>query len=171
MILLKDTHELIVTGVCVRAMTYVSITGPIRVAPRGNFSFSSFIFYLISSFFSVLFFFLFVLVPSCWFRVIKHKHTQCEMTRCIGRISSHDSDQTRVIEIYTHTRTQRDDTPQWLTASVITSFNFHTFSFLSQCTCPHDSGHLHKRSRYNNIIYPISVKSRTNVVSIDYMRF
>lgn len=153
-------------------MTYVSITGPIRVASRGNFSFSSFYFLpYFFIFFPFSFFFLFVLVPSCWFRVTKHKHTQCKMTRCIGRISSHDSDQTRVIEIYTHTRTQRDDTPQWLTASVITSFNFHTFSFLSQCTCPHDSGHLHKRSRYNNIIHPISVKSSTNVGSTQYMRF
>lgn len=65
------------------------------------------------------------------FRVIKHTHAhthaQRKMTRYVGRISSHDSDQTRVIEIYTRTRTPRDDTPQWLTASIITSFNFHTF--------------------------------------------
>jgi len=34
---LRDTHELIVTGVCIRAVTHVSITGPIRVASREFF--------------------------------------------------------------------------------------------------------------------------------------
>lgn len=73
----------------------------------GIFSSLIFFFYFILLFTSFLHFFSLVffsvLIPSCWFRVIKH--TQREMTRCNGRISSHDSDRTRVIEIYTHTRT------------------------------------------------------------------
>lgn len=115
-----------------------------RVTSRAFFSFYSFLlllffilflhFYFPPYLYFILFF---VLVLSCRFRVITHTHThtQLEMTRYIGKISSHDSDRTRMIEIYIlytykHTCTQRDDTPQWLTASVITSFNFHTFSFL-----------------------------------------
>jgi hypothetical protein len=56
---LRDTHELIVTGVCVRAVTHVSITGPMRVASREFFLllFYSFILFLPHFFiFSLVFF-------------------------------------------------------------------------------------------------------------------
>lgn len=59
-ILLRDTHELIVTGVCIRAVTHVSITGPIRAASREFFLllFYSFILFFTSflHFFPLFFF-------------------------------------------------------------------------------------------------------------------
>lgn len=58
-ILLRDTHELIVTGVCIRAVTHVSITGPIRVASRE--------FFLLLFYYFILFFTSFLHFFPCFF--------------------------------------------------------------------------------------------------------
>lgn len=152
---MRDTHELIVTGFCVRAVTHVSITGPMRVASREFFLllFYSFILFLPHFFIFFPCFFLFSFLHVGF--VLSNTHN----ARWPGVLEEY---QATILTgpawsrfIRTRAR-RRDDTPQWLTASVITSFNFHTFSFLSQCTYPHDSEHLHKRGRYNNIIYILS---------------
>lgn len=150
---MRDTHELIVTGVCVRAVTHVSITGPMCVASRE--------FFLLLFYYFILFFTSFLHFFPLVFFLFSFLHVGFVLS------NTHSARWPGALEEYQATiltgpawsrfiRTRarrRDDTPQWLTASVITSFNFHTFSFLSQCTYPHDSGHLHKRGRYNNIIY------------------